>query len=184
MLLSSLVQHLLGRLLELAAPLVYELLLFLSEGRNCPSVCTVCRRHSTVRHRLSVEGLRIVTKPVILSFHCGVPLVHSWASSVGHIRWLNHGGLTARNPYLGIPGCKHCCRFLPNYIHNRVFECLFVLAQSVLFPGVIHELLIIMVSVHARLKHIDHRLVIWLLFELQCTTVIHKFTELVRLPAA
>lgn len=189
----SLVEHLLCRLLELTATLVDQLLLLgllLSQGRDGAPIRTVIHdvRSSVAHGALTVELLRIVAEPFILSFHCRVALVHARTPlAVRLVRRLNHWGLATAHTLLGIG--RRCLLyrvggFLPNDVEHGVFEGFLVLAQSVLFPGVVHELAVVLVALHARIEQPVRRLVVGFLVELQRSALVHELLEFVGLSAA
>lgn len=68
--------------------------------------------------------------------------------------------------------------FFLDDIENTVLECLLVLAESVLLPRVVRRLQVEPVPSHALLKDAHHVLVIWVLFKLECSAVLHEFLEL------
>jgi len=58
-------------------------------------------------------------------------------------------------------------RFLSDNVHNRVFECLLVLTESILFPSVVHEFTVELVPHHAGLKEVVASFVVRLLLKLK-----------------
>ena len=72
----------------------------------------------------------------------------------------------------------------PDDVHHRVFESLFVLAQSVLLPGEVHDSSVEVVASHAALKEPCALTVVWLLLELELSAVLHELSELGRMASA
>jgi len=75
-------------------------------------------------------------------------------------------------------------RFLVDNAEHLCFERFFILAQAVLFPPVVKDLPVEVLSGHAVLKETDHGLVIGLFFKLERPRHLHKLFELFRLPLA
>jgi len=74
--------------------------------------------------------------------------------------------------------------FLADHIKNRVFKRLFILAESVLFPGVVHRFDVQAVALAARLEKTETGLVIGLLIEFKSAAIVHKLFEFMRLASA
>lgn len=74
--------------------------------------------------------------------------------------------------------------FLADNIKHRVFKCLLIFAESVLFPGVVHRFDVQAVALAARLEETETGLVIRLLIELKCAAVVHKLFKFVGLASA
>lgn len=149
----SLVQHLLGALLELAAALVIQLLFVV--------LCYGCRRRRAVRRVWInlVLPLWLVLRFVLPDFErrrlrnvgrrCGVAVTFE--------RLL--GGLLADD------------------VEHRVLERLLVLAKAVLLPGVVEDLAVELVALQTAFEQAVAGLVVRLLFELQRPAVVHVFFE-------
>ena len=73
---------------------------------------------------------------------------------------------------------------LSNDVQHRVLERFLVLAESVLFPGVVEHTLVKAVSLHAILEKSDARAIVGLLLKLELAAVLHELAELVRVTAA
>lgn len=150
---SSLVQHLLGALLELAAAFVIQLLFVV--------LCYGCRRRRAVRRVWInlVLPLWLVLRFVLPDFErrrlrnvgrrCGVAVTFE--------RLL--GGLLADD------------------VEHRVLERLLVLAKAVLLPGVVEDLAVELVALQTAFEQAVAGLVVRLLLELQRPAVVHVFFE-------
>ena len=73
---------------------------------------------------------------------------------------------------------------LANDVEHGVLECLLVLAEPVLLPGVVKHAMVEAVTSHARLKEVDTLAIVWLLLEVELATVLHILTEFGWVPAA
>ena len=56
--------------------------------------------------------------------------------------------------------------FLRNDVHQTIFQCFFILCQSVLFPGIVEDTRIEVVALHASFEEANAHFVVWFLFEL------------------
>lgn len=74
-------------------------------------------------------------------------------------------------------------RLLPDDIEHRILQRLFVLAQTVLLPGVVKHAVVEIVSLHAAFKVVKALTVVGLLFKLERTAVLHILAELARMAA-
>jgi hypothetical protein len=168
--LASLAEHLLGALLELAASFVVQLCLVL--------LCD-CRARCFAR-----PGLIGLT---ILLMCAGVHAAgHLSAGANALILLLSHVLLSIESG--GLVGWLHGifdgCWLLAYDVENRILQRFFVLAQTVLLPGVVRNLGVKLVPLQAALKHVKCGLVVGLLLELEGAAVVHKFFELVGVPSA
>lgn len=169
---SSLLEHLLCWLFEFASTFVHHLL-FLNFFNS-----QVCSLHPGAI--LPVLLLGIVVGPLLR----WVTLINCrTVTSIGLVWRLDHWCLSTGNLF-----CDLFLRLLswlfPNHIEHWVFKSFLVLAQSVLLPGVIHNLAVILVSDHARFEKSGASFIIWFLFEFECSTVVHELSEFVGNVAA
>ena len=74
-------------------------------------------------------------------------------------------------------------RLLANHVQHRVLERLFVLAQTVLLPGVVEDTMVEVVPLHAPFEVVQALTIVGLLLELQGTAVLHVLAELARVTA-
>ena len=71
--------------------------------------------------------------------------------------------------------------FLLNDVHQAALQGFLVLRQSVLLPGVVEDLWVKVVALHAPLEETSARLVVGFFFKLERPAVLHEFHELSRL---
>ena len=175
----SFVKHLLGGLFEFATSFNIKLLVFL--GYRCCG--------STISSILSnnINGLVVIGDVAInlisMSLFCtGVSylvlellIVHLLQTRCILSIWSNLRVLTTSNrQYIFF---IWWLSLFTNNVKHRVFECLFVFAESVLLPRVVHYLGIILVTAHTVHENCDTGSVIRLLLKLKWTTILHKLFE-------
>jgi len=158
---TSLVKHLLGILLELAASIHVADVLCSSCAGAIGRRCTVLRWRLLLCLGMLVNDHTLDTTHVVsLLGCCSVSLVSTCLT----------GSTTSSN------GCL-ILRLLSNHIQHTVFKGLFVLGEPILLPGVVKDATIKLVSLHAAFEEVDTGAVVWFLFELERTAVFHELPE-------
>ena len=150
---SLLAEHLCRCLLEVGPALVVELLLRV--GGSSLGLC--------VLHR------RLVGSWSLLHAHHGAATLDSTSialrSSHSCVHARVYSGLSRDSTLLG--HLALIFGFLANDIHHTVLEGLLVLGQTVLFPGEVHDLGVLIIALHALIKQTYAVLVVRVLLKLQ-----------------
>ena len=73
---------------------------------------------------------------------------------------------------------------LLNDVHQAALQGLFVFRQPILLPGIIEDLWVKVVTLHAAFKESYARLVVWLLLKFEGSAVLHEGLELMGMAAA
>ena len=66
---------------------------------------------------------------------------------------------------------------LGNDVHQTVLQSFFVLCQSILFPCIVEDSRVEVMTLHAAFKESNAYLVVWLLLKLQFSAVLHELSE-------
>jgi len=156
----SLVQHLLGALLELAAALVIQLLFVV--------LCYGCRRRRAVRR----VAYRVRVLPRVAA--CRLVLRRAFVLPDFERRRLRNVG---RRCGVAVTFERLLGGLLADDVEHRVLERLLVLAKAVLLPGVVEDLAVELVALQTAFEQAVAGLVVRLLFELQRPAVVHVFFE-------
>ena len=69
-------------------------------------------------------------------------------------------------------------------VQQACFEGFLVLAQPILLPGVVEDLHVKVVALHASFKETNARLIVRFLLKSECSAVVHEFFELGRITSA
>jgi len=156
----SLVQHLLGALLELAAAFVIQLLFVV--------LCYGCRRRRAVRR----VAYRVRVLPRVAA--CRLVLRRAFVLPNFERRRLRNVG---RRCGVAVAFERLLGGLLADDVEHRVLERLLVLAKAVLLPGVVEDLAVELVALQTTFEQAVAGLVVRLLFELQRSAVVHVFFE-------
>lgn len=160
----SLVQHLLGALLELAAALVIQLLFVV--------LCYGCRRRRAVR--LVADGARVRVLPRVAACRLVLRRARAFVLPDFERRRLRNVG---RRCGVAVTFERLLGGLLADDVEHRVLERLLVLAKAVLLPGVVEDLAVELVALQTALEQAVAGLVVRLLLELQRSAVVHVFFE-------
>ena len=75
-------------------------------------------------------------------------------------------------------------RFFLNQIHQLFLQSIFILRQPILLPGIVKDVRLEVVTLHATFKESSASLVVWFLFKFEGSAVFHEFLEFSWLSAA
>ena len=105
----------------------------------------------------------------------GVLLINDHTLSVS----LRRCGTVALITSCGVGAATRCVSLglLADDVEHTVLESLFIFGEPVLLPGVVKDATIKLVSLHAAFEEVDTGAVVWFLFELERTAVLHKLPE-------
>ena len=68
--------------------------------------------------------------------------------------------------------------FLTNEVHEGVLEILFFFTKSILFPGIVKDFFVEIVSSHASLPNANTLFIVWCLLKFKLTAELHELLEL------
>lgn len=179
----SLVQHLLSWFFEFTSSLYVKLLVFLGYCGGGTPVCSILSNYiNSLIVVIRLVGICCIGQSTLLSRKALILhlLVLHLLQALSVLSIWNLWNLTTRNGRFFI--IRRLSLFANN-VQNWVFQGFFIFAESVLLPGVVHSLGVILVSSHAVHKHSDTSAVVRLLFEFKRTAVVHEFFEFVRMAA-
>ena len=171
----SLVQHLLGIFLELAAP-IHVARLF-----GCRSRCSVSSSlfgRTLLRRRLLINHEPLCASRILVR-RCADTLVSGSCDLL-----LNITGKLVNNRVTYLSSILLHLRLLADHSKHTVFQGLFIFRKPILLPGIVHYASVKLVSHHTGLEEVYACFVVWLLLELKRSAVLHKLLETGRMSAA
>ena len=164
---SSLVKHLLGILLELATPI-----------HVADVLCSCCT--SAIGRRCTVLCWRLLLCLGVLVYDHTLDTTHS-------VSLLGCGSVSLVSTSLSgttSSSSSSISRLLSDNIQHTVFQCLFVLGEPILLPGVVEDATVELMSLHAAFEEVDTSAIVWFLLELERAAILHELPELARVASA